>query len=108
MAGDLKSLEDISQKDGRSGLASHLQSCGQKALRALFKAADLPQRVSGRYLSVEELRHNLLEHVVTSMQAGLEPSIDILSFFNCKKAVQWQEAKSETSSNSSRPFSFTI
>ena len=42
MAGDLKSLEDISQKDGRSGLASHLQSCGQKALRALSKAADLP------------------------------------------------------------------
>ena len=61
MSGDLKSLEDISHKRWAERLASHL-------VRMLLKAADLPQRVSGRYLSVKELRHNLPKDVVTSMQ----------------------------------------
>ena len=71
MAEELQSLKDIFRERGRDAVSTELQSYAQKRLRALSKAADLPQKVSGRYLPTEELRQNLLEHVLAPTQVGL-------------------------------------
>ena len=71
MAEQLQSLKDTFCERGREAVVTQLQSCAQKGLRATAKAAGLPQKVSGRYLSTEELRKNLLEHVLASTQVGV-------------------------------------
>ena len=71
MAEQLQSLKDTFRERGREAVVTQLQSCAQKGLRATAKAAGLPQKVSGRYLSTEELRKNLLEYVLASTQVGV-------------------------------------
>ena len=63
---------------GGCGNTTTVQSCAQKGLRATAKAAGLPQKVSGRYLSTEELRKNLLEHVLASTQVGVGCVVPLL------------------------------
>ena len=71
MAEQLQSLKDTFRERGREAVVTQLRSCAQKGLRAAAKAAGLPQKVSGRYLATEELRKNLLEHVLASTQVGV-------------------------------------
>ena len=78
MAKQLQSLKDIFRERGREAVVTQLQSCAQKGLRATAKAAGLPQKVSGRYLSTEELRKNLLEHVLASAQVGVGCGVPLL------------------------------
>ena len=70
MAEQLESLKDTIRERGREAVVAQLKSCAQKVLRPITKAAGLPQKVSGRYLGTEELRENLLQHVLASTQVG--------------------------------------
>ena len=59
------------REHGREAVVAQLGSCAQKVLRATAKAAGLAQQVSGRSLTTEELRQNLLEHALASTQVGV-------------------------------------
>ena len=71
MAEQLASLKCAFREHGREAVVAQLGRCTQKVLRATAKAAGLAQKVSGRYLTTEELRQNLLEHALASTQVGV-------------------------------------
>ena len=71
MAEQLESLKYTFREHGREAVVAQLGSCAQKVLRATAKAAGLAQQVSGRSLTTEELRQNLLEHALASTQVGV-------------------------------------
>ena len=70
MAEQLESLKYTFREHGREAVVAQLGSCAQKVLRATAKAAGLAQQVSGRSLTTEELRQNLLE-ALASTQVGV-------------------------------------
>ena len=78
MAEELQSLKDTFRERGREAVVTQLQSCAQKGLRATARAAGLPQKVGGRYLTTEDLRKNLLEHVLASTQVGVGCVVPLL------------------------------
>ena len=71
MAEQLESLKYTFREHGREAVVAQLRSCAQKVLRATTKAAGLAQQVSGRSLTTEELRQNLLEHALAATQVGV-------------------------------------